>query len=97
MAYAPNIPVCVGYDRDPDPMRIVKRAKALGAKKIQLFKPYFNEETVKAAKAAGIICNVFYADTPEEANKYLDWGIDTILTNDYLSVYNSVADRIPKK
>ena len=36
--------------------------------------------------AAGLRCNVFYADDPEEAKRYLDMGIDTILTNDYLPI-----------
>lgn len=62
---------------------MVNRALKLGAYKIQLFKPYFNAETVKKAKENGILCNVFYADDPQEAKAYLDMGIDTILTNDY--------------
>jgi glycerophosphoryl diester phosphodiesterase len=61
----------------------VDRAIELGAKKVQLFKPYFNQEMVDKAKAHGIKCNVFWADDAEEAKKYLDMGIDTILTNDY--------------
>ena len=42
------------------------------------------------AHARGIICNVFYADDPEEARRYLDWGVDTILTNDYQRIKNVV-------
>ena len=38
----------------------------------------------------GIRCNVFWADDPEEAKRYLEMGIDTVLTNDYLTVYNAV-------
>ena len=90
MRYAPDIKVCVGWNGDKDPMSIVNRAIELGAYKIQLFKPYFNEETVKKAHEHGILCNVFYADTPTEALSYLDMGIDTILTNDYLSISNAV-------
>ena len=82
-AYAPDIPCCVGWDRNKDPMSMVDRAIALGAKKIQLYKPWFNEETVKRAHAHGILCNVFWSDDPEETRQYLDMGIDTILTNDY--------------
>lgn len=81
--YAPDIRSCVGWNGDIDPMSMVNRALALGAYKIQLFKPYFTEETVKRAKENGILCNVFYADDPEEARAYLEMGIDTILTNDY--------------
>ena len=96
MAYAPDIAVCVGWDGNTDKMSMVERAKALGAKKIQLFKPYFDENTVRAAKEAGILCNVFWADDPAEARAYLEMGIDTILTNDYLPIYNATADILAK-
>ena len=35
------------------------------------------------ARAAGLRVNVFWSDDPEEAKKFLDMGVDTILTNDY--------------
>jgi glycerophosphoryl diester phosphodiesterase len=90
MAYAPDIPVCLGWDGNQDKMSMVDRALKLGIKKIQLFKPYFDENTVKKAKENGIICNVFWSDDPDETQKFLDWGIDTILSNDYLKVANGV-------
>jgi len=83
MAYAPDIHVCVGWDGNKDPMSMVDRAIALGADKVQLFKPYFNAETVKKAHEHGIFCNVFWSDDPEETKEFLAMGIDTILTNDY--------------
>ena len=49
---------------------------------------------MKKAHENGIICNVFYADEPIEANEYLDMGIDTVLTNDYQRIYNAVKDRL---
>ena len=82
MEYAPDIAVCVGHDFER-PYAIVDRAIALGAKKVQLFKPYFTQEMIDKAKAHGIRCNVFWSDEAEEAKKYLAMGIDTILTNDY--------------
>ena len=82
MEYAPDIPVCVGHLFDC-PVGIVERAIALGAKKVQLFKPYFDADSVKLAHEHGILCNVFYADDPDEAREYLEMGIDTILTNEY--------------
>ena len=45
------------------------------------------------AKANGIICNVFYADDPEKAEEYLKMGIDTILTNDLLTVKNYLTEK----
>lgn len=92
MNYAPEIRICVGWDGNEEPDSIVDRAIKLGAYKVQLFKPYFNQESVDKAHAHGILCNVFWADDPEEAKKYFEMGIDTVLTNDYLTVYNAVKD-----
>ena len=92
--YAPDLRICVGWDGNKDPMSMVDRAIELGAYKIQLFKPYFNQETVDKAHANGILCNVFYADDPDEARQYLDMGIDTILTNDYLTIYNAIKEKL---
>ena len=82
-AYAPEIPVCVGHDFSR-PWSIVDRAIALGADKVQLFKPYFNQEMIDKAHEHGILCNVFWSDDPVEAKNFLDMGVDTVLTNDYL-------------
>ena len=96
--YAPDIPCCVGWDGNKtDPLSMVKRAIALGAYKVQLFKPYFNQETVDMAHANGILCNVFWSDDPEEARRYLEMGIDTILTNDYLNIYTATKDLLEDK
>ncbi|MBR2370501.1 MAG: hypothetical protein IKA82_00625 [Clostridia bacterium] len=93
--YAPNIGICVGAGKTP--WQIVDRGIAIGADKVQLFKPHFNQEMIDKAHANGIRCNVFFADNPEEAIRYLDMGADTILTNDYLSIYNAVKDRLGNK
>jgi glycerophosphoryl diester phosphodiesterase len=92
MEYAPDVAVCVGWDGNHDPMSMPNRAIQLGAKKIQLFKPYFNAETVKFAHENGIRCNVFWSDDPTETQEFLDMGIDTILANDYLSIANTVKN-----
>ena len=94
MEYAPDLKICVGWDGNKDPMSIVDRAIELGAYKVQLFKPYFNQASIDKAHAHGILCNVFWADDPSEAREYLDMGIDTILTNDYLAIYNAVKDKL---
>ena len=94
MEYAPDIPVCVGWDGNDDPMSMVNRAVALGAYKIQLFRPYFNAETVKAAHEKGILCNVFWADDIKDAEEYLDMGIDCILTNNFLALYTALKGRL---
>ena len=77
----PHITRCMGGGNAP--WEIVERAIEYGCKKVQLFKPYFNQEMIDKAHKNGIICNVFWSDNTEEAKKFLDMGIDTILTNDY--------------
>ena len=69
------------------------RAIALGAQKVQLFKPYFTQEMIDKAHAHGILCNIFWADDPDEARRYLNMGIDTILTNEYGLVSQILNDR----
>ncbi len=91
---APDIRRCVGWNGVTDrPCEIVDRAIALGCEKVQLFKPYFDQTAIDKAHAHGIRCNVFRADDPEEACRYLDMGIDTVLTNNYLQVANAVKAR----
>ena len=94
--YAPDIALCVGWDGDRDPMSIIKRAERLGIGRVQLFKPYFNSETVREARRLGIITNVFYADDPKEAKEYLDLGIDVILTNDFSLLSGELSDYFKK-
>ena len=80
--YAPDIPICVGHDKER-PWEIVDRAIALGAQKVQLYKPYFNQDMIDKAHGHGIVCNVFYSDDVDEAKRFRGMGIDTILTNEY--------------
>lgn len=88
--YAPDIPICVGQDHRR-PWAIVDRAIELHAQKVQLFKPYLNQEMIDKAHAHGIKCNVFWSDEPEEAKQFLNMGIETILTNDYLRVSRALG------
>ena len=83
---------CVGHD-GARPWAIVDRAIALGAEKVQLFKPYFNREMIDKAHEHGIRCNVFWADEQGEARTYRQMGIDTILTNDYLAIKNALTTK----
>ena len=87
---APKIPRCMGYSEGHD---IVDEALKHKCVMVQLFKPYFDQATIDRAKANGLRCNVFWADDPEEARKFFEMGIDTILTNDY----QVIADATGKK
>ena len=86
MAEAPDIPRCMGAS--PDGWTIVERAIECKCSKVQLFKPYFNQEMIDRAHQNGILCNVFWSDDPEEARKFLNMGIDCILTHDYWNIAN---------
>lgn len=93
--YYPDIKRCCGYHEPGFDM--VERAIKYDCKKVQLFKPYFNQEMIVKAHENGIRCNVFYADEPEEAINYLNMGIDTILTNDYLPISNAIKEYLNEK
>lgn len=88
---APDLCRCCGGGDAPYEM--VERAIKYGCKKIQLVKGKFTPEMIEKAHENGIICNVFWSDDEEETEKFLDMGIDTILTNDYGRISQIVAKR----
>ena len=91
---APDITCCVGGGDDP--WGIVDRAIKYSCEKVQLFKPYFNQEMIDKAHANGIVCNVFWSDDEKEAETFVNMGIDTILTNDY-NIISQAVENINKK
>ena len=93
---APDLKCCLGWSGEESGMEQVDRAIAAGAYKIQFFKPHYDKAAIDKAHANGIICNMFWSDDPAEAREMLDMGIDTILTNDFLNVYNGVEDKLLK-
>ncbi len=84
---------CGGGGTDKERWAIVDRAIKYGCKKVQLVKGFFNQEMIDKAHENGIICNVFWSDNKEETEKYLDMGIDVILTNDFNRISQVVAKR----
>jgi hypothetical protein len=48
---------------------------------------------IDAAHEHGIVCNMFWSDDPVEAKEFLDMGIDTILTNEFLKMEPVIKDR----
>ena len=104
----PDISVCVGanWHPSPDVDTMIDRAIKYNCQKIQIFIPHYDKigvklidlrEKVKRAHDNGILVNLFYADTIENAQIALDIGVDCILTNNYLEIYNSVKDRLARK
>ena len=88
---APDICRCCGGGSAP--WEIVERAIQYDCKKVQLFKPYFNQTMIDKAHENGIKCNVFWSDDAEETKRFLRMGIDTILTNDYNLISQAVMTR----
>ncbi len=89
---APDIARCAGAAVDPCE-DLVEKALAADCTKIQLFKPYFKnnppdyiEKAIAKAHANNIRVNVFYADDPDEARRYIELGADTVMTNDYQAI-----------
>ena len=86
----PEIARCCGAGDSA--WEIVERAIKYECKKVQLFKPYFDQTMIDKAHANGIICNVFWSDDEEETQRFLEMGIDVILTNDYNRIAQTVKN-----
>lgn len=89
--YAPDIDICLGH-LPSEPYTIVDKAIEIGVHKVQLWTTHLNKELIDKAHAHGIKCNLFYTDNPEDARKYLEMGIDTVLTNDYFPIAVATKD-----
>ena len=99
---APDLPRCVGAGDQP--LALVERALKYGCKKIQIAKELHRgkenhfvltkeqiQTMINEAHEQGIVCNMFWSDDPEETKEFLDMGIDTILTNEFLQVEQVVS------
>ena len=82
----PALRYCLIWNGQESAAELVERAIAVGADKVQISTPFDDPACIKRAHEHGIRCNLFYTDDREEAVRYFEMGIDTILTNDYLSV-----------
>lgn len=49
--------------------------------RVQFWLGEFDEELIQKLHAANIRCNLFYADTCEDFQRYFSMGVDTLLTN----------------
>ena len=87
---APHIPRCCGAGDAP--LEIVDRAIKYDCRKLQFTKPHFDQAMIDKAHQKGIVCNVFWSDNEEETRQFLEMGIDTILTNNYLKIAQVVKN-----
>ncbi len=77
---APDIPR-TAIQLPKDQMGIFEMAKTYDCTRVQFWLGMFDGTLIEKLHAEGILCNLFYADTAEDYQKYFDMGIDTLLTN----------------
>lgn len=82
--YAPEIERCCLIEQAS--WNLVDNAIRYGCQRLQFYKNYCNEAMIHKAKEAGIRCNLFYANTAEEAEYFFSMGIDAMLADDPLPV-----------
>ena len=87
----PELMVCVGeYFKHT----VIDRAIRMGCKKVQMWAPERGDvtrEMVDRAHEHGIRVNVFYADTVEDARELFEMGVDTVLTDNYMTISNALG------
>ena len=77
--YAPDIPrACLVSQSDS--VKSIAMAKRCSCQRIQFFRQV-TKNHIHQAHEAGLICNLFWSDQPEEAMNYVRNGIDVVLTN----------------
>jgi glycerophosphoryl diester phosphodiesterase len=61
----------------------IEETRKWGCERLQFYTPSYEltEDLVKNAHAHGIFVNVFFADTEEIMSRYIEFGVDAILTN----------------
>ncbi len=81
---------CLIWNGKESGHELVLRAIAAGADKVQFDRAFVDKESIRLAHEHGIRCNLFYANTVEDAQKYLSMGIDTVLTDEYFLLKNGL-------
>ena len=76
---------------------IIDHALEFQCRRVQFCKLFLTEEMIRSAHENGLICNLFWSDTPEEAEYYTKMGIDVVLTNDYLALQKYFHQEIVEK
>jgi glycerophosphoryl diester phosphodiesterase len=78
--YAPEVPRACLLGQQGNVFRQIELAQKYACQRIQIWGSV-NENQIKCAHDAGLICNYFWSDDAAEAKEYLKKGIDVILTN----------------
>jgi glycerophosphoryl diester phosphodiesterase len=80
-AAAPELPCC-WLPMCGDGFEYIRRAKLAGFSILQPGREMMSEEFCRAVHEAGMVANVFYANSAQDMRQYIAWGIDGILTDD---------------
>jgi len=64
-----------------DTIGIYDMSMQYGCERVQFWLGMFDEALIEKLHAAGIRCNLFYADAHEDYDRYFSMGVDTLLTN----------------
>ena len=83
---APEIPRCADVGPEQGNLDLISNALRWQAAKLQFTKSSLSRELIDKAHEHGMRCNLFCCDDPQEAEKYLADGIDTILTHDFWQI-----------
>ena len=86
---APDLRRCSLYDFKSGEEHL-EYAISCGAQKMQFFLDKWSPELIRKANEAGIKANYFFCDDTESAKKMLKYGVDTILSNEYLKIKSSL-------
>ena len=76
-----------------DNMGVFEMAERYGCSRVQFWNGMFDTKLIDRLHDCGVICNLFYADSSEDYDKYFEMGIDTLLTNrmDLTSEYKKTS------
>lgn len=80
-ALEPGITCCLLPPPGVDGRGYVDVARSEGLRVLQPDRGLMGADFLAYAHENGMRANVFYADTPEDMDLYMDWGVDGILTN----------------
>lgn len=75
----PDVPL--GYLTETIPPDWERRLANAGCASLHCEKEFVTKEKVAAVKAAGYKFLVYTVNDPEQARKFLDWGVDSVITD----------------
>lgn len=92
---SPNTPTALLYSCDF--YRAADYAAACGANALNPDYTMLSEDTVKQAKAAGLLVNVWTVDDPEQMLRMRGMGVDVLMTNDPQTALRVLAQTMEKE